>query len=417
MKVILSGPANNTNIKSVAKGLVDKNLLSKYYTSVAVFPNTFLDKLGGMKVFSELRRKRFEPSLKTLIVSSPFREVSRVFSNKLGFYSLTKFDNSIFSIETINLKHDRRVARSLTKAKRNGVDVVFCYEDVASHTFKEAKRIGLKCFYELPIGYWRSAHKLLKREQEIWPEWANTLTGFSDSEEKLKKKDEEISLADRIYVASSFTAKTLEEYPGKLPPIELIPYGFPPVIDEYLQIEKFKNNRQEKLKLLFVGGLSQRKGIANLFASVEGLEEYVELTIVGRRPNVECKPLDIALSKHNWIPSLPNESVLELMRQQDVLAFPSLFEGFGLVITESMSQGTPVITTDRTAGKEFIVHGENGWLVKAGSTEALKNQIEQLINDRGSIEEVSRKALLTAKRRTWDNYSSDIANSVKKNLS
>ena len=52
------------------------------------------------------------------------------------------------------------------------------------------------------------------------------------------------------------------------------------------------------------------------------------------------------------------------MREHDVFVFPSLFEGFGLVITESMSQGTPVITTDRTAGPDLIKNDENGWLLK-----------------------------------------------------
>jgi glycosyltransferase involved in cell wall biosynthesis len=37
---------------------------------------------------------------------------------------------------------------------------------------------------------------------------------------------------------------------------------------------------------------------------------------------------------------MPHNEVLKLMRENDVLVFPSLFEGFGLVITEAMSQGT-----------------------------------------------------------------------------
>ncbi|WP_132216851.1 glycosyltransferase family 4 protein [Mariniflexile fucanivorans] len=416
MKVILSGPANNANCKSVAKGLVDQHLLAKYYTSIAVFPKSTLDRLGGINMFSEIRRKRFDPLLKNYIKTAPFWEAGRMFSNKFGLHNLTKPDNSIFSIESINHKHDKRVASSLVKAKKNGVKAVFCYEDVASMTFKEAKNLGLRNFYELPIGYWRSAHKLLKSEQEQWPEWANTITGFNDSEEKLKRKDEEIALADKIFVASSFTAKTLEEYPCKLPPIELIPYGFPPVIQESMQNLSFDRNRNRVLRLLFVGGLSQRKGIANLFAAVEDLKPYVELTIIGHKPNVDCKPLDMALSKHHWIPTLSNNKVLELMREHDVLVFPSLFEGFGLVITEAMSQGTPVITTDRTAGKEFITHDKNGWLVEAGSTLALKQQIERLIDNREIIEDVSRNALITAKNRPWSIYSNEIANSVKNEL-
>src|SRR5690606_10987933 len=118
-----------------------------------------------------------------------------------------------------------------------------------------------ECLYDLPIGYWRYAKKLLSDEQEKWPDWSSTLTGLMDSEFKLERKDQELAMADLIFVASTFTAKSLDEYPGKLAPIKVIPYGFP----ETIKTREY-NMGNRPLKLLFVGGLSQRKGIANMFA-------------------------------------------------------------------------------------------------------------------------------------------------------
>lgn len=416
MKVILSSPANNSNCKSLANGLVNADLLDKYYTSIAIFPGSILDRLGRISAFSDIRRKNFDPKLKPHIKTFPTLEIGRKLSGILGLPNLVNREDAIFSINKINLKHDKRVSTSLANAKKKGLTGIYCFEDVASFSFKEAKRLGLKTLYELPIGYWRSANKLLKEEQERWPEWANTIVNFEDSEEKLKRKDDEIRQADRIFVASSFTAKTLEEYPGKLPPVEIIPYGFPTVIKEAIQNLKFKNNFGKPLKLLFVGSLTQRKGIADLFAAVENVKEHVQLTIVGNKITNNCEVLDVELAKHTWIPTMSHSKILELMQGQDILVFPSLFEGFGLVITEAMSQGTPVITTDRTAGKEFIKHGQNGWLVEAGSTIALKEQIEALINQRKLIEEVSREALMTAKTRNWEQYSKEIAEAVSREL-
>ena len=102
------------------------------------------------------------------------------------------------------------------------------------------------------------------------------------------------------------------------------------------------------------------------------------------------------------------------MREQDVLVFPSLFEGFGLVITEAMSQGTPVITTDRTAGPDLITHGENGWLIEAGSTEALKQAIEELLYRPEMIESTGRAAMETARLRPWEVYGMELAKAVIK---
>ena len=100
------------------------------------------------------------------------------------------------------------------------------------------------------------------------------------------------------------------------------------------------------------------------------------------------------------------------MRANDVLLFPSLFEGFGLVMTEAMSQGTPVITTNRTAGPDLLTHGENGWLIDAGSTIALQEAIEKILEDRSVVESVGHAALKTAEKRPWTMYGDEIAQSL-----
>jgi glycosyltransferase involved in cell wall biosynthesis len=216
-------------------------------------------------------------------------------------------------------------------------------------------------------------------------------------------------MADHVFVASSFTCKTLENFPGPKPGISIIPYGFPTA-----NFHPRSYYSRGPIKLLFVGGLSQRKGIANVLEAVDAFEDYVELTIVGRKPSNDCKPLNEALKKHRYYSSLPNDGILQLMREHDVLVFPSLFEGFGLVISEAMSQGTPVITTDRTAGGDLIKHGENGWLVEAGSTEALVEVIEQLITQPGEISRCGAEALKTASMRPWSVYSAELAAKVAK---
>ncbi|MEP2204757.1 MAG: glycosyltransferase family 4 protein, partial [Tateyamaria sp.] len=92
---------------------------------------------------------------------------------------------------------------------------------------------------------------------------------------------------------------------------------------------------------------------------------------------------------------------------------PSLFEGFGLVITEAMSQGTPVITTDRTAGPDVITHGEDGWIIPAGDTAALQSAVENLLHAPDQLATVGENARQTAMQRPWSAYGNDVAASVK----
>ncbi|MDT0675838.1 glycosyltransferase family 4 protein [Autumnicola musiva] len=410
MKVIISHPTSNQFNRALLQGLLEAGMLDEFHTAMATFPGSFLDKISAVGPFADLRRRSFESSLSSFTHTSPWKEVGRMAALKLGMESLIRHENGVFSVDAVYANQDRKVATRIKPETRKKIDAVYAYEDGAWFSFKEAQNRSLRCFYDLPIGYWRTARKLLNAEQERWPEWASTLTGLKDSEAKLKRKDEELAMADRIFVASSFTAKTLKDYPGNLAPVDIIPYGFPAPVEN----RKYDNlENRKRLKLLFVGGLSQRKGIADVFAAVEGLESYVSLTVLGNKATNECPALDKALAKHSWIPSLPHAEVLRLMQEHDVLLFPSLFEGFGMVITEAMSQGTPVITTDRTAGPDLITHNENGWLIKAGSTGALRQAIEEIITKPEQITAVGKAAIETARLRPWAVYGRELAQAIK----
>jgi len=409
--VIFSHPTGNANSRAAADGLLEKSLLSEFHTSIAVFPESLLYKTASVNALAELKRRTFNPKLKEFTITHPFLETARLIASKSGFKNLVAHETGPFCIDAIYSGIDKNVADVLSRKAKSTVKAVYGYEDAAMQSFTKAKEAGIQCLYDLPIGYWRSARKYLEAELEIWPEWAPTLGGFKDSKAKLDRKDEELRLADTIFVASSFTAKTLTDYPGKLAQVEVIPYGFPDV-----GANRNYARKSDKIKLLFVGGLSQRKGLANLFAAVEKLSNHVELTIVGGKGTEDCQALNKALSKYKWIPSLPHAEILNLMRENDVLVFPSLFEGFGLVITEAMSQGTPVITTDRTAGADLINHGHNGWIVEAGSTNALQYAIENIIANPELIEAVGTQAKETARQRPWAAYGQELALAVEKSI-
>ncbi|WP_374166798.1 glycosyltransferase family 4 protein [Arcticibacter sp. MXS-1] len=409
-KVLLSHPTGNANVRAVAEGLYDEGLLGLFQTSLASFPNDLLYRLGGLGPLSEIKRRSFDPKLQLVTRAAPWREVGRLLASKLRIPALVAHEEGPFCVDAVYRSIDKVASNALAAKK---YQAIYAYEDGALQSFKMAKKLGVQCLYDLPIGYWRAAKELLENEQDRWPEWASTLVTNRDSIKKLSRKDEELQLADRIFVASQFTAKTLSRFPGSLAKVEVIPYGFPPAAASRVYDEKI---HLRKLRLIFVGGLSQRKGIADLFAAVDRLGDYVSLTVVGRKTAFDCKALDSALSKHTWLPSLSHPEVLQKMREHDVLVFPSLFEGFGLVITEAMSQGTPVITTDRTVGPDIISDGENGWLIEAGSSSGIFDKITSILQEPEKVAKAGAAAMETARTRPWSVYRKELAKAVKRHL-
>jgi alpha-maltose-1-phosphate synthase len=199
-------------------------------------------------------------------------------------------------------------------------------------------------------------------------------------------------------VASTFTKSTLAEGQHQRP-VTVIPYGAPPIATNEIV------NGGTKLRILFAGSLGQRKGLSYALRAVELIgKESCELTLLGRKAAEGCRPLDQAVRVHRWLPSLSHARVLLEMRRHDVLIFPSLFEGFGLAITEAMSQGTPVITTAHTAGPDIIDDGVDGFIVPIRSAEAIAEKLGLLARDRERLRAMKISAREKAQRHSWENY-------------
>ena len=286
---------------------------------------------------------------------------------------------------------------------------VYAYEDCAARTFAAARSRGIKCIYDLPIGYWRVARAIYSEEMEREPQWACTLRARQNSPEKLARKDEELALADTVIAASTFTRETIKAAPRCTAPIHVVPYGAPPVSAEFVA-----SPRAEKLRVLFVGSLGQRKGLSYLLRAAKVLEGRVTVTLLGRTVSNDCAPLNEALQRHRWIPSLPHAEVLREMARHDVLVLPSLFEGFGLVLLEAMAHGLPIITTPHTAGPDLIEEGKEGFIVPIRSSDAIVEKLDLLARDFRLLSAMKIAAHTTARRRSWDHYQSLLAAIVQR---
>jgi alpha-maltose-1-phosphate synthase len=392
--IVLSHPTGNENVREAALAFAEANLLREFWTTLNWDPDGLIDKAVPAKVRQTLRRRAYPESVRKRTHSLPSREIARLLFGNLPLVS--EHETGLLSIDAVSRALDRKVAMEISRTAK--FTAVYGYEDCAFETFAAAERRGFARIYDLPIGYWRVAQRIFAEEREREPEWAATLTGARDSAEKLARKDEELRLADHVIVASNFTKATLAEAPHRHD-ISVISYGAPPIDDSELL------NCPNKLRVLFAGALGQRKGLSYALRAVEMLgREHCELTLLGRKAAAGCRPLDDAVRKHRWVPSLDHEAMLREMRSHDVVLLPSLFEGFGLVITEAMSQGTPVITTSHTAGPDIIEDGRDGFIVPIRSAEVIAAKLEVLAREPYRLYEMKLAARAKAKTLRWENY-------------
>lgn len=397
-KILVYHPFGNQNVRGVINGLSQHNMLHSFHTTFAIFPQTYLYRLAKHFHLQKILKREYDSSLKEKTTLYPIKELIR--QSKI----LPKIGIKNISTGIINISINKKVAKFIEKEHKN-IDAVYCYTHGALDIFKVCKKYHIKCFYELPIEYYKNLSEIIQQEKNENLLWANDVHSYKNSNE-LHIIDEELNFADCIIVASTYLQKSLAKFGFNKEKIHVIPYGFPPISPkEYRTING-------KLKLLYVGGLHQLKGLSYMFDSIKELKNQVELTIIGSG-NIS-EHLSKELKKHNYLGSLPHYQVLEEMKKSDVLLFPTLSDGFGMVVSEAMSQGTPVIATDHCCAIDIIQDGINGWIVPSRSSEAIKEKIIHLLNNPEEIKKNGKNALKTASLRPWQSYQNDIISIIKK---
>jgi glycosyltransferase involved in cell wall biosynthesis len=78
---------------------------------------------------------------------------------------------------------------------------------------------------------------------------------------------------------------------------------------------------------------------------------------------------------------LPEEEVIAAYRTHDVMAFPSCYEGFGMVLLEAMTQRLPVVATPVGCATSLVRHQETGLTVPARNPEALAAALARMLGD------------------------------------
>ena len=409
--VLLSHPTGNVNVRQAALALAETDLLAEFWTCIHWNPHGRAGRWLPARVRGQFERRLLPPAVSARTRSDPWLEAARLLSSRIGLAALAQHERGVFSVDAVYRRLDRLVARRLQAEPIDSLRAVYAYEDGALATFAAARERGLQCIYDLPIGYWRAAQRIYREEAEREPAWAATIDGTLDSDDKLERKEREVQGADLVIVASGYTARTLTEIDHLKARVEIIPYGAPAVGEEARA-----RTKPGRIRAIFVGALTQRKGLSYALEAVRRLGGRVELTLVGARPAVRCAALDEALRQHRWLTNLSSAEVLHEMRQHDVLLFPSLCEGFGLVILEALSCGLPVIATPHTGAPDVLTDGADGFIVPIRSVDAIVEKLELLLSSPAQLTAMQHAAMTKAHGRVWEQYRTSIARVVRSQI-
>lgn len=287
----------------------------------------------------------------------------------------------------------------------SGEKIVVASAGCAYHVFKRAKEIDAICILNASFAHHRYATEHLLMECKRTPLYSKSMNGHNFPAWLLDIMDVEISLADYILVGSSFVKISFEKQDIPAEKIFVLPYG----VDTELYTNSIdrKTSDSNSFNILFVGQITQRKGISYLievFDKICVAKKNVSLTMVGSIP-FGFKIPEGGRKNFRVIPHAPKKDLVKLYADADVFLFPTLMEGMPIVVLEAMACGLPVITSNM-GPDEVVRDGLDGFIVDPRNIEMMVDKLTLLIENQALKELMGKNARERAVSFNWERYQS-----------
>jgi len=276
--------------------------------------------------------------------------------------------------------------------------IAYSYYADAAFRLMEGSGLPRVLFQVHPNG--KYLRELFQKEIEKVPEAKSSLMEETEMSPLFAHNDETFAMADAVICASSFTRHSLAAA-GSKAPAHVVGYG----VDLDLFSARTVAPVAKPLTVGFVGALSQRKGARYLLGALAALPKGSAKLVLYTRASVDRELLrgfesvDIEIRG-----GLSDAELAADMKRCDLVALPSIAEGFGLVILEAMACGVPVLCTTSTGGADFIVHRQNGLLIEPGSAVAIEHELVWALTHRDELFQMGQAARLEAAKHTWAAY-------------
>ena len=411
-RISLIHPTGNPFSRQAAIAFAEVGLLQEVITTIAYDPEgswsrtlNLLPKAIRNRVTQELERRTWVPPTGVQIQTYPRPEIIRLALVKTSLYRRLGLSYQGLA-DRVYASLDRHVASHHLQE----IKAVYAYEDGAANTFQAAKQQGIVCLYDLPIVFYPTSRDIQVEEAKRFPKLAPALDATQEPVWKLERKEQEIQLADHIFVPSSFVQNSLLEAGAKPEKISVIPFGAP--IDYF-----HPQPKPDKLfRTLFVGRVGPRKGVHYLLQSWQELSlPEAELLLVGINEFPKGW-LDQYTKGIRHISSVPHASLNRYYSAANVLVLPSLVEGLALVQLEAMACGIPLITTPNAGGSDIVTDGVEGFIIPVRDVEALKEKLEWCYTHPEELAQMGQAARHKAEQLTWEQYRQQLASKVQEIL-
>lgn len=414
MSVLLAFPTPADFAQHAALAFHERQALSAFVTTYAYRPDGPTGRM--VRQLPPSLRRRVEPQLSRRRVpllppdrvqTVAFWEAVRTLADKAG--ANAKQVDAIWHKMAINFtKETGRLA------ERSDVTALYAYEFTALEAFQAAERRGIVKILDFPSLNSRQFETLQRAEKAKTPELRGPHDGYFEAlfEERQARRDAEMRAADVIITNSTVTRASHIEGGADPEKTYAVPYGAPPPIDKV----RVRPDPSAPLTVVWAGTFNVRKGAQHFLSAWQrfvsgGTPARAE--VFGRMalPSSMVSSVPGSMTFHG---SVPRHQLFEAMERADVLMFPTLSDGFGMVVTEAFAHALPVITTAAAGASDLMKPGETGLVIEAGDPGAIVDALVWCADNRIALSGMRESALAAARGWQWSDYRQALVAAVVK---
>ncbi len=206
---------------------------------------------------------------------------------------------------------------------------------------------------------------------------------------------EECALADRILVNSLWSSQALQKVGIAKEKIEIVPLAYrpPEYARNFSKTYPAAFTTQRPLRVLFLGQIILRKGIAALIQAAQLLkDEPIEFWLVGSSNLAQIQKINN--QKIKWLGAVPRSMTATYYQEADIFLFPTLSDGFGLTQLEAQAWQLPIIAS-RFCG-EVVKNEINGLILENVTTETIVQALKFCQQNPQQLQQFANQSQITA---------------------
>jgi glycosyltransferase involved in cell wall biosynthesis len=229
----------------------------------------------------------------------------------------------------------------------------------------------------------------------------------------MARETREYALADRIAVLSSFARQSFIDRGVAGQKVDVLALGvdttaFRPAQDVIAQRQK-RMAASAPLTVLYVGALSFQKGLWDLLQAAAAMRGQSEVRFVLVGPRTEAMRTALAQAGPNVevLAKRPQRRLPDVYWGADLFVFPTIHDGFGLVLTQAKAAGLPILATTNSAAPDLISENRDGWIVPIRDPRALAERLRWCEGHRAELASMTEQIYRHFRPRDWADVAAD----------